>query len=137
MNAIYKSISKEGFSIIDFVFLANINLFAVAAIWCWYAGNHPIKDLPWNAKGYFVCRLVVASARFTITAMACAFAPISLVMIIETFSPFLISALAFVFLGEAIIPLEIMAMVIVCVSVIFMGLETFKMDEAKGETIET
>ena len=60
--------------------------------------------------------------------MACSFAPIALVMIVDTFSPFLISALAFFFLGEKIIPLEILAMVIVCVSVVFMGLETFKMD---------
>ena len=69
--------------------------------------------------------------------MACSFVPIALVVIVETFAPFLISVLAFVFLGEAIIPLEIMAMVIVCVSVIFMSLETFKIDKAKGETIET
>ena len=69
--------------------------------------------------------------------MACSFAPIALVTIIETFSPFLITALAFFFLGEKVIPLEIMAMVIVCVSVIFMGLETFNMQESEGEIIET
>ena len=68
---------------------------------------------------------------------ASSFVPIALVVVVETFGPFLISALAFVLLGEAIIPLEIMAMVIVCVCVIFMGLETFKMDKAKGEIIET
>ena len=69
--------------------------------------------------------------------MACSFAPIALIMIVDTFAPFLISALAFFFLGEKIIPLEILAMIIVCISVVFMGLETFKMDEAKDDTVQT
>ena len=58
-------------------------------------------------------------------------------MIVDTFSPFLISTLAYFFLGETIIPLEIMAMVVVCISVVFMGLETFKMDQAKDDIADT
>ena len=54
-----------------------------------------------------------------------------------TIFPFIVSVLAFFFLGEAIIPLEIMAIVIVLVSVIFMSLETSKMYEAQGETLKT
>ena len=58
-------------------------------------------------------------------------------MIVDTSLPFLISILAYFLLGETIIPLEIMAMVVVCISVVFMGLESFKMDETNDDIAVT
>ena len=58
MNACYKVIAREGFSIIDFVFLSNLNLFFVSIAWCWLAGLHPYKLFPWDTKGIFFARLI-------------------------------------------------------------------------------
>ena len=66
MNCFYKLISKEGFSIIDFAFIGNLNLLIVSAIWCWCAGDHPIKDIPWHAKGYFLNTIVFGNTRFVV-----------------------------------------------------------------------
>ena len=120
MNACYKVIAREGFSIIDFVFLSNLNLFFVSIAWCWLAGLHPYRDFPWDTKGIFFARLIFGQTRFATLSMASVFAPLALTNVVDTTSPFLISISAFFFLGEPIIPLEILSMLICfgCVAVI-------------------
>ena len=116
--ATYRVVAEEGFHVIDFTLFRNISIFSVAVIWCCCARINPLKMFPWEHKHQMIWRCITGQVNFFLLNLAVPLAPLSLIMIFWQTSPFWVTIVAYFFLKEPIIAIELISMFICFTAVI-------------------
>ena len=117
MTCMYRTIAVEGFHAADFNLIRNMYSFIIACVWLKITGNRPVVEFPFDMKCQLMWRILMGQTDFLLINMAAPLAPISLIMVCFTTSPFWTSILAFLVLNEPIVPLEIIS-IIICFSMV-------------------
>lgn len=121
-SASYRIIAREGFHPAELNLLRSAFSFVVASIWCFFSGTNPFDEFPLKKKPALFANIASSNVMFVSTNIACALAPISLIMVCRQTSSFWSSLIAFVWLSEAIYPLEIIGMLLCFGAVIIIAL---------------
>lgn len=123
MAASYRVIAREGFHPAELNLVRSTFSFIVGLIWCVLTKTNPLYEFPVDKKMPLFGNLFFGNFMFLTTNIACALAPICLVMVCRQTSSFWASLLAFVLLGEAIYPLEIIGMFLCFGAVIMIAMQ--------------
>ena len=111
MTATYRIVGRD-FHAAEFNLLRNMISLIAACIWCACSGYNPLKLFPSDKKGILLTRCLSGQANFLLLNLAAPLAPLALIMVFWQTSPFWISIVAFCWLSEPIIPLELVSMVL-------------------------
>lgn len=131
IGTLFKVISSEGFSIVEFIFFRCVACITVAIAWNAWSGLNPIKLFPGDKKYRFYIRSLFGHASFIFFCTAVPLAPLSLLMIIFNTCPFWISIVAFCLLKEPIIRVEVVGMCI-CFAMVVVIASQAESDLSKG-----
>ena len=122
MTAAYKVIGQQGFGFIEFSLFRNITALLVCLVWCIWQGINPLKHFPYERRYEFFWRCLTGHLYFIFMNIAAPLAPLSIVMVFAQTSPFWISIIAYFFLNESIIPLEIFGMIVCFTAVVVIAI---------------
>lgn len=107
---LFKVISSEGFSLVEFVFFRCVSALILSITWNVSSGLNPVKLFPVDKKYRLFIRSLFGHSSFIFFCTAVPLAPLSLLMIIFNTCPFWISIVAFCLLKERVIGVEIVGM---------------------------
>ena len=133
MTCFYRIIAEEGFHAADFNLFRNAYSFLISLIWLQIDGNKPWTNFPSHKRYTLVSRTILGQVTFLLVNIASPMAPISLIMVCWTTSPFWTSIVARFMLSESIVPLEIVSMIICFSAVVLIALQRKDSDTEKLE----
>ena len=132
-SATYRIVAEEGFHVIDFTLFRNLSIFTIALLWCLLVSRNPLKNFPWKHKHQLIWRIITGQADFFLLNLAVTKAPLSLIMVFWQTSPFWISIIAFLFLKEPIVAIELVSMLICFGAVVVISLQQKDSGSSDGE----
>ena len=122
MTATYRVIADD-FHPAEFNVLRNLTSFVAASIWLKCLGNgNPCTLFPRQQKGVLAVRILTGQANFLLLSLAAPLAPLALIMVFWQTSPFWITIVAYCWLSEPVIPLELVSMILCFTAVVVIAM---------------